>query len=186
MGRAFAHQSNCNLCEHRCGVDRAAGERGPCKAGPSANVYRHRVEYGEELELVPSHLFYLSGCDLRCVFCIAELNAFDPTRGRELTSEFFNEAVTWGRVQGVVLATLHTPDAVQTIQRIFGAFPPEQQNHILFQLSNALQAIVAQNLLPWADGKGLVLACEVCVATPAIRKFIRDGESHLIYSEIQT
>jgi putative pyruvate formate lyase activating enzyme len=100
MGRAFAHQSNCNLCEHRCGVDRAAGERGPCKAGPSANVYRHRVEYGEELELVPSHLFYLSGCDLRCVFCIAGINAFDPSRGRTLTSEFFNEAVTWGRSKG--------------------------------------------------------------------------------------
>lgn len=100
MESARAHQAHCNLCEHRCGVDRLAGRRGPCKAGADANVFRHRVEYGEELELIPSHLFYLSGCDLRCVFCIAGLNAFDPSRGRTLTSEFFNEAVTWGRAQG--------------------------------------------------------------------------------------
>jgi putative pyruvate formate lyase activating enzyme len=100
MGRALAHRAHCTLCEHRCGADRSAGERGPCKAGPDARVFRHRVEYGEELELVPSHLFYLSGCDLRCVFCIAGLNAFDPARGRPLSSEFFNEAVAWGRAQG--------------------------------------------------------------------------------------
>jgi putative pyruvate formate lyase activating enzyme len=45
-------------------------------------------------------LFYLSGCDLRCAFCIAEANAFDPSRGQELTPEFFREALTWGRHQG--------------------------------------------------------------------------------------
>ena len=39
-------------------------------------MYKHRVEYGEEWELVPSHLFYLSGCDLRCAFCVAGINAF--------------------------------------------------------------------------------------------------------------
>ncbi|HMD53259.1 MAG TPA: hypothetical protein VKJ65_01755 [Phycisphaerae bacterium] len=48
-----------------------------------------------------------------------------------------------------------------------------------------MQAIIAQNLLPRADGKGQVLACEICVATPAIRKLIRDGESHLMNNEIQ-
>src|SRR5207253_2028312 len=85
---------------HRCGVDRAGGARGVCKAGATARVFRHRIEYGEELELVPSHLFYLSGCDLRCAFCIAGLNAFDPGRGRELTGEFFNAAVEWGRARG--------------------------------------------------------------------------------------
>jgi putative pyruvate formate lyase activating enzyme len=94
-----AYQS-CALCEHRCGVNRAAGERGFCKAGATAHLYRHRIEYGEELELIPSHLFYLSGCDLRCGFCIAGINAFDPSRGMPLTSDFFNEAVEWGRQHG--------------------------------------------------------------------------------------
>jgi putative pyruvate formate lyase activating enzyme len=88
------------LCEHRCGVDRHAPHRGPCKAGAQPRVFRHRVEYGDEAQLVPSHLFYLSGCDLRCVFCINELNAFDPRRGQPLTREFFHWAVADGLRQG--------------------------------------------------------------------------------------
>jgi twitching motility protein PilT len=95
-------------------------------------------------------------------------------------------ALTAAETGHLVLATLHTPDAVQTIQRIFSVFPSEQQNHIMFQLSNSLQAIIAQNLLPRADGKGLVLASEICVATPAIRKNIRSGDSHLLFNELQT
>ncbi len=93
------HYSHCALCEHRCGIDRAH-ETGLCKAGIEARVYRHRVEYGEEVELTPSHLFYLSGCDLRCAFCIAEANAFDPSRGQPLSAEFLTQAVTWGRRRG--------------------------------------------------------------------------------------
>ena len=93
LERARHHLGRCLLCEHRCGADRRAGERGPCKADAVARVFKHRVEFGEEQELIPSHLFYLSGCDLRCAFCIAEVNAFDPRRGRALTPEFFTEAV---------------------------------------------------------------------------------------------
>ena len=100
LTRARRHYEACGLCEHHCGADRAAGGRGPCKAGPVARVYKHRVEYGEEWELVPSHLFYLSGCDLRCAFCVAGVNAFDPRRGRALTPEFFEGAVAAGRGQG--------------------------------------------------------------------------------------
>jgi twitching motility protein PilT len=95
-------------------------------------------------------------------------------------------ALTAAETGHLVLATLHTPDAAQTIQRIFSVFPPEQQNNVMFQLSNSLQAIVAQNLLPRADGKGLVLATEICVATPAIRSRIREGDTHMLLSEIQT
>src|SRR5438128_1986988 len=97
---ARAHYRQCALCEHRCGVNRTAGERGPCKASDTPRFFRHRIEYGEEPELVPSHLFYLSGCDLRCVFCIAEAFAFDPGRGEVLTSEIFCEAVEWGKNRG--------------------------------------------------------------------------------------
>jgi twitching motility protein PilT len=95
-------------------------------------------------------------------------------------------ALTAAETGHLVLATLHTPDAVQTVQRIVSVFPSEQQNHVMYQLSNSLQAIIAQNLLPRADGNGMVLACEICVANPPIRKFIRDGEPHLIYNEMQT
>lgn len=93
LSAARDHYRACRLCEHRCGVDRTAGPAGRCKAADVARVFRHRVEYGDERVIAPSHLFYLSGCDLRCVFCINELNAFDPHRGQELTPEFFRAAV---------------------------------------------------------------------------------------------
>jgi putative pyruvate formate lyase activating enzyme len=100
LARAAQHLSYCQLCEHRCGANRGRGERGPCKAGPLARVFRHRVEFGEELEIIPSHLFYLSGCDLRCVFCIAEANAFNPSVGTELTAAFLADALNEGRQRG--------------------------------------------------------------------------------------
>ena len=86
----------------------------------------------------------------------------------------------------LVFATLHTPDSVQTVQRIYSVFPAEQQNAITVQLANSLQAVVAQKLLPRADGKGRVLACEVCIATLAVRNRIRDRDVHLLYNEMQT
>ena len=122
LEQAREHYRGCRLCEHRCGADRQAGERGPCKAGPTARVYKHRVEYGEEWELIPSHLFYLSGCDLRCAFCIAGINAFDPRRGRVLTREFLAEAVEQGRAEGCRTLqwvggepTIHLPSILEAI-----------------------------------------------------------------------
>jgi putative pyruvate formate lyase activating enzyme len=100
LERARQHYSRCFLCEHRCAANRLSGQRGPCKAGETVRIFRHRVEYSEESELVPSHLFYVSGCDLRCVFCIAELNAFDPRRGQAMTPEQFHQLVALGRAEG--------------------------------------------------------------------------------------
>ncbi len=85
----------------------------------------------------------------------------------------------------LVIATLHTPDAAQTIQRIYSVFPAEQQNAITVQLANSLQALLAQKLLPRADGSGRVLACEVCIATHAVRNHIRERQVHQLYSEMQ-
>jgi len=90
----------CSLCEHRCGVDRAAGQRGFCQAPAEARVYRCRVECGEEVELIPSQLLYLSGCNLRCVFCIGRDDAFDPLRGQVLTSQLLADVAADGRERG--------------------------------------------------------------------------------------
>ena len=62
--------------------------------------YRHRIEYSEETCIAPSHLFYLSGCNLRCRFCIGEERAITPAQGQPLTQSFFSESITWGRSQG--------------------------------------------------------------------------------------
>jgi twitching motility protein PilT len=100
--------------------------------------------------------------------------------------ETIETALTAAETGHLVIATLHTPDAVQTVQRIFSVFPSEQQNNITVQLANSLRAIIAQRLLPRADGRGRVLACEVCIATPAVRKHIREQEVHQLYQEVMT
>jgi twitching motility protein PilT len=99
--------------------------------------------------------------------------------------ETIETALTAAETGHLVLATLHTPDSVQTIQRIYSVFPAEQQNSIIEQLANSLQAIICQRLLPGADRKTRVLATEVCIATPAVRKHIRERDTHVIFSEIQ-
>jgi putative pyruvate formate lyase activating enzyme len=100
LKRAKQAYRNCLLCERRCGVDRTRGERGFCNATTEARVFRSRVECGEEIELIPSQLLYLSGCNLRCVFCIGEGNAFDPQRGQLLASQLLTEVIAAGCRQG--------------------------------------------------------------------------------------
>ncbi len=121
---------DCRLCEHRCGVNRLSGELGRCRATSEVRVFRHRIEYGEEPELLPCHLFYTSGCDLRCRFCIAEENAFDPSRGTELTPAFLSSAIEWGRRKGAKTLqwvggepTIHAPAIVDCMQKV-GELPP--------------------------------------------------------------
>lgn len=85
----------------------------------------------------------------------------------------------------LVLATLHTPDAPQTVQRIIDVFPPHQQKQVRVQLADCLQGVVSQLLLPRADGGGRILATEVLVATSGIRNLVREGEVAQIPSLIQ-
>jgi twitching motility protein PilT len=100
--------------------------------------------------------------------------------------ETISTALTAAETGHLVLATLHTQDAPQTIDRIIDVFPPYQQQHVRVMLSVALQGVVAQQLLPTADGSGRVAAVEVLIPTPAVRNLIREGKTHQIYSAIQT
>lgn len=86
----------------------------------------------------------------------------------------------------LVLATLHTPDAPQTIDRIIDVFPPYQQDQIKVQLADCLQGVVSQQLLPRADRAGRVVATEIMIATPAIRNLIREQQIEQIPTLIQT
>ena len=86
----------------------------------------------------------------------------------------------------LVLATLHTSDAAQTVNRIVDVFPAHQQEQIKTQLSFVLLAILSQQLVPKAGKSGRALALELLTATPAIRSLIREGKVHQIYSTIQT
>jgi twitching motility protein PilT len=94
-------------------------------------------------------------------------------------------ALTAAETGHLVLATLHTQSATQTIDRIVDIFPPHQQLQIRAQLAASLQGVVTQALAPLADGKGRVVICEILTATPAIRSLIREGKSHQIPSFMQ-
>jgi twitching motility protein PilT len=83
------------------------------------------------------------------------------------------------------MATLHTQDAAQTVDRVIDVFPPSQQQQVRVQLAGALQGVVCQQLVKTADGRGRAVAVEVMTATPAVRNLIREGKTHQIYSALQ-
>ncbi len=94
-------------------------------------------------------------------------------------------AITIAETGHLVLATLHTNSAAQSIDRMIDVFPPHQQPQIRAQLSNILMAICSQRLIP-SIGGGRVAAAEILVATPAVRNIIREGKSHQLEAVIQT
>ena len=92
-------------------------------------------------------------------------------------------AMTAAETGHLVIATLHTKGAVNTIDRIVDAFPPAQQPQIRVQLSMVLRTVVSQQLLPDQNG-GMVPACEIMHVNPAIRNMIRDSKTHQIDNAI--
>lgn len=99
--------------------------------------------------------------------------------------ETISAAITIAETGHLVFATLHTNSAAQSIDRMIDVFPPHQQPQIRAQLSNILQAIVSQRLVP-SIGGGRVVAAEVLIANPAVRNIIREGKSHQLDAVIQT
>ncbi|MBN1870453.1 MAG: type IV pilus twitching motility protein PilT [Candidatus Omnitrophica bacterium] len=100
--------------------------------------------------------------------------------------ETIGMALTMAETGHLVFATLHTTDAAQTVDRIIDVFPSFQQQQVRMQLSGALRAVISQELLPNIDGTGRVAAREVMIVTAAIANLIREGQTHQIYSAIQT
>ena len=100
--------------------------------------------------------------------------------------ETISTAITAAETGHLVLSTLHTNGAAKTIDRIVDVFPPYQQQQIRVQLSSVIEAVISQQLLIRASGKGRVAAHEVLIATPAIRNLIREGKNHQIDTSIQT
>jgi twitching motility protein PilT len=94
-------------------------------------------------------------------------------------------AITAGETGHLVFSTLHTLDAAQTIDRMVDVFEPHRQAQVRAQLGTTLQAAISQDLLRRRDGRGLIPAFEVMIATPGIRNLIREHKTHQIYSLIQ-
>jgi putative pyruvate formate lyase activating enzyme len=73
---------DCRFCAHDCGINRLAGEHGLCHAGPDARFFSAHVEVSDELELIPTFAIALSGCDLRCAFCITGESSWNARAGQ--------------------------------------------------------------------------------------------------------
>ena len=99
--------------------------------------------------------------------------------------ETIASAITIAETGHLVLATLHTNSAAQSIDRMIDVFPPHQQPQIRSQLANILMSIVSQRLVP-SIGGGRIAAAEIMVATPAVRNIIREGKTHQLDAVIQT
>ena len=119
---ARAVLAECHLCAHHCGVNRLAGELGRCHAGSSARTFSAQVEVGDELELIPTFAIALSGCDLRCDFCLTGAASWDPRAGEPLRPAIFGrrarEALGKGARTVMLLGgepTIHLPTALEII-----------------------------------------------------------------------
>jgi twitching motility protein PilT len=100
--------------------------------------------------------------------------------------ETISTAITASETGQLVLTTLHTTDASETINRIIDVFPWRQQQQIRIQLASTIRGVISQRLLPKAHGKGLVVACEIMLGVPSVRNLIREGNAHQLQNVIET
>ncbi len=100
--------------------------------------------------------------------------------------ETISLSITAAETGHLVITTLHTSDAISTLDRIIDVFPPHQQNQIRMQLSLNLLCIISQNLLKRADGQGRIAAYEILVSTTGVRNLIRESKTHQLMSILQT
>ncbi|MDE3068914.1 MAG: radical SAM protein [Verrucomicrobiota bacterium] len=119
---ARAMLADCRLCAHECGVNRLAGERGLCHAGADAGIFSAQVEVSDELELIPTFAIALSGCDLRCDFCITGRESWNPRAGERVQPALLaaraEAALAAGARTVMILGgepTIHLPTALEIV-----------------------------------------------------------------------
>jgi len=146
---AHASLSECHLCAHHCGVNRLAGDLGPCRAGPLPRAFAAQVEVGDELDLIPTLAIALSGCDLRCDFCITGSASWNPQAGELLRPETLGcraQAALLGGARSIMILggepTIHLPGVLTVV-----AFIPDSAK--LVWKTNAHGSSQARD---WLDG----------------------------------
>ncbi|MBN2452508.1 MAG: PilT/PilU family type 4a pilus ATPase [Lentisphaeria bacterium] len=148
---------------------------------PVEYEHRHRksvvtqIEVGTDTASFSSCLRHVLRLDPD-VICVGEM--------RDL--ETIETALTAAETGHLVIATLHTPNAVTTVDRITGCFDGERQRQVILQLASTLEAIVAQRLIPTVDKERRVLAIEVLLASTAVRSIIRENRAHQLYNAISS
>src|SRR5688572_9829299 len=141
---------------------------------PHKNCLINQREVGSDTNSFKKALKYILRQDSDVVL-IGEMRDLETIEAALVTAETGH----------LVFATLHTNSAAQTINRIIDVFPPNQQSQIRAQLSFVLEGVIAQTLIPKADGHGRVPALEVMIPNAAIRNLIREDKVHQLYSQMQ-
>jgi len=145
MARALL--ADCRLCAHDCGANRLAGETGRCHAGATAHFFSAQTEVSDELELMPTFSVALSGCDLRCDFCITGKESWNPHAGKNFSAAEIAERAKAALANGaktIMLLggepTIHLPAALEFVSHL----PPATK---LIWKTNAHAAAPARELL---------------------------------------
>ena len=119
---ARASLAECRLCAHNCRVNRLAGEQGLCHAGAEAHFFTAQVEVSDELELIPTFAIALSGCDLRCDFCITGKESWNAASGWRFDAKAVAAQAVQALNQGartIMLLggepTIHLPTALELV-----------------------------------------------------------------------
>ncbi len=122
---------NCTICEHRCGVDRTQGPAGVCAASSTPRVFCEVLEYGEEPELCPAYAVCLSGCNLRCAFCVTGTDSQDAFAGHDADAAAIARRVRAAVADGARSAfflggepTIHLPFLLDVASRLHGLGVP--------------------------------------------------------------
>jgi putative pyruvate formate lyase activating enzyme len=123
--RARAMLADCRFCAHDCGVNRLAGETGLCRAGAETRFFSAQAEVSDEMELIPTFAVALSGCDLRCDFCITGASSWNPRAGLGFDAAAMaaraEAALQDGAKTIMVLGgepTIHLPGALEFVSRL--------------------------------------------------------------------
>lgn len=148
---------------------------------PIEFLHRHHLSVVTQREVGSDTESYMSGLRAAMrqapdVILLGEMRDFETIK----------TAMTAAETGHLVISTLHTIGAANTIDRIIDNFLPNQQEQIRFQLSMVLQAVVSQQLIPRADGQGVALAMEIMFLNSAIRNMIRESKVHQIDGIIST
>ena len=166
---ARAMLADCHLCEHHCGVNRLAGATGLCHAGAEARIFMAQTEVSDELELIPTFAIALSGCDLRCDFCITggpswNARAGEPVRLKELV-ERAGAALANGARTVMILGgepTIHLPTVLEIVAALSERRPPARREETLkCELQRAVPEAGAPKLVWKTNAHGTAQAREL-------------------------
>lgn len=191
------------LCEQKRGLILFSGSAGSGKTTTAAsflqyinhNEFRHLITIEDPIEYVLKHRRSLVtqrevGRDVEGFQSgIRSALRSDPDVlfvGELRDLETMSAAITASETGHLVLATIHTRSAAETIHRLIHGFPSDQQNQIRTQLSSVLSAVFSQRLVPRRDRPGRIAVFEIMTATPGIRNLIRQSSEHKMKTFLQT